>query len=662
MGVGINGQEQSNSSQQQSSRFTFYVLRFRRNYPAIAAFLVGVLYLAGLVAMPPDAMTHHDTGAKYLQVRNLRITTSGLDYSINYPARPLDPDLQYVPFREKQYYIDGQERIYLQWPIFLGLLTRIPWKLMGFWGLYVVPLLAGVGACWATYLLALAAGVPRRVAWLAVPLVGLATPLAIYSMLFFEHTLADMLVALSLMFGLLAVPAGEPEASVGPQARRGVLLRLFSSSRRRIAACAALMAVAVYFRSELYLLAGVMALALAFAAWRAVRWRRLFWTWLGAFVVALVPLWAFYAITEGTLLPLHATWYFAGSEGATTPGEPVTFALPALRYIVQAGWGVVPDFLFGPQGFESSPVYPLWVGVLGVAGTALCVLSALLRRVGGALGSLNVRLGVFGVGLACVMVSTLYILVIPQSYHNLHGFLLASPFVALALWPPQVVFTRDGWTRHGLLYGVTLLHVGLHVLIISALSGLGPISRSEWGQRYLLAAYPGLVALALLAGWRIWTEYAARPKVERAGTYPERSLATTCVLLSVGLGLVGLFFSVRGYTVLYDERTQVRSWLTLSESLPGRTPLITNDWFLPLNLAADFYTRPIMLAESDNKLAHWANDVRERGVTEFGFMTDKPESFAGAWVSRVPGLSADGSPVQVRGIWLQRYKFGVGAP
>jgi peptidoglycan/LPS O-acetylase OafA/YrhL len=63
MGVGINGQEQSNSSQQQSSRFTFYVLRFRRNYPAIAAFLVGVLYLAGLVAMPPDAMTHHDTGA-----------------------------------------------------------------------------------------------------------------------------------------------------------------------------------------------------------------------------------------------------------------------------------------------------------------------------------------------------------------------------------------------------------------------------------------------------------------------------------------------------------------------------------------------------------------------------------------------------------------------
>src|SRR4051812_36991879 len=87
-----------------------------------AIVLLALLYLLGLVAMPPDALTHHDTGAKYLQVRNLRITPSGLDYSINYPARPLDARLQYVPFREKQYFIDGQERIYLQWPIFLGLL------------------------------------------------------------------------------------------------------------------------------------------------------------------------------------------------------------------------------------------------------------------------------------------------------------------------------------------------------------------------------------------------------------------------------------------------------------------------------------------------------------------------------------------------------------
>src|SRR5438552_14701003 len=146
------------SRTKQDSRFTFYVLRFVHHSPAlIALLLVGLVYLAALVLLPPQALTHHDEGAKYLQVRNLRLAPYGLDWSINYPARRLDPQLEFVPFHPKQHYVDGQGRIYLQWPIFLGLLTRVPWKLMGFWGLYVVPLLAGLGTLWASYLLALEA-------------------------------------------------------------------------------------------------------------------------------------------------------------------------------------------------------------------------------------------------------------------------------------------------------------------------------------------------------------------------------------------------------------------------------------------------------------------------------------------------------------------------
>ena len=59
----------------------------------------------------------------------------------------------------------------------------------------------------------------------------------------------------------------------------------------------------------------------------------------------------------------------------------------------------------------------------------------------------------------------------------------------------------------------------------------------------------------------------------------------------------------------------------------------------PLNLAADFYTRPIMLAEGDDELTHWASDMRTLGVTQFGFMTDKPAIFTSAWLAHVPGLS-----------------------
>ena len=304
--------------------------------------------------------------------------------------------------------------------------------------------------------------------------------------------------------------------------------------------------------------------------------------------------------------------------------------------------------MLGPQDFLLSPVYPFWVGAAGVVGIVLCALSALLR-----LAKRRTRLGRSAAGrlchwaCGCGYIDRIYILLMPQPYHNLHGFLLASPFVALALWPPNIIFTRDGWTRQGLLYTVTLLHVVLHALIISALSGLGPISRSEWGQRYLFTAYPGLVVLALVAAWNIWTEYRSVARL--------RGVASACVALGAVLALVGLFFSVRGYGVLYDERTQVKSWLTLSESLPDREPLVTDEWWLPLNLAADFYTRPIMLAEGNDKLVHWASDMRTEGVTQFGFMTDKPDIFTGPWSSQVRGLSRDGPPVEMNGMWMQKY-------
>jgi hypothetical protein len=254
------------------------------------------------------------------------------------------------------------------------------------------------------------------------------------------------------------------------------------------------------------------------------------------------------------------------------------------------------------------------------------------------------------VGLASVGAASAYILLNPQYYRNLHGFLVASPFIALALWPPREMAGRIGLTRHGLLYVITLGHVALHTLVISALSGLGPISRHEWGQRYLFNAYPGLVVLALLTAWRLWDEF--RPDVRVRGA------ASAVLMIGAALAVLGLVGSVRGYTVLYDERTQVRAWQDLARTLPGREPLVTDAWWLPLNLAADFYTRPMMLAVGDDRLAQWANQMRDHGVTGFGFMTDKPEVFGGAWEDKVPGLVADGPAEEVRGIWMQRYVLG----
>src|SRR5687767_14906032 len=218
--------------------------------------------------MPPDALTHPDPGARYLQVRNLRLAPICLDWSINYPAPPYDPEVEFAPFNPKQHIVDDQERIYLQWPIFLSLLTRIPWKVLGFWGLYLVPLLAGLGAAWTAYRLASAVGVPARVAWLAVPLVGLATPVWVYSLLYFEHTLAALLVTASLLVGVRSLGGDSPPDGFAgnheqnPPARTGL-----------VALSAALLAAAIYFRSELYILALVILGAHGLRALRSKEWK-----------------------------------------------------------------------------------------------------------------------------------------------------------------------------------------------------------------------------------------------------------------------------------------------------------------------------------------------------------------------------------------------------
>lgn len=640
-----------------------------RHKPALLSlFILALLYVGALLAMPPEGLTEHDTGAKYLQVRNLRLTPSGPDWSINYPARALDTNLNFVPFRARQYYVQSG-RIYLQWPIFLGLLTRIPWKALGYWGLYLVPLLAGLGAAWATYLLALAAGVSRRLGWLAVPLLGLGTPVSIYSLLFFEHTIATMLVALSLLAGLNAIRR-RGEATPTPGA--GWLARLrsvFKRGRRRdVALSAALLAMAIYFRSELYLLAGVVFLVALFIARREVAWRPALRLWLATFIVMLLPLWLFYAVSEGTLLPLHAIWYFTSGDTAGGNLPSTGLELPAIRYLSTAGWRVVPDFLFGPQGAASSPPLSMWLEYAGLVGLALCALPGLWRlsaKVLPVVRAIKVpplwSVGAVCIGLLLVLLPSAAALLQGQTYYNLHGFLLASPFVALALWP----MTSDlgGEARasaarpvspQAWLQAVTLLHIGLHVLVISALSGLGPISRHEWGQRYLLPAYPGLIVLSLLAASRIWATYRLRTAARQKGTLRAASLAL--VSLAALSCLVGIALSVRGYIATYTERVQVVDWQQLARTLPAREPLVTDLWWLPLNLAPDFYSRPIMLAEGDSRLSAWVQQMHSEGVAGFGLMTNNPAVFTGAWLESVPGLRAEAAqPQEANGMWLQRY-------
>lgn len=282
-------------------------------------------------------------------------------------------------------------------------------------------------------------------------------------------------------------------------------------------------------------------------------------------------------------------------------------------------------------------------------------MAALVRFFGDRERLSKVRMWTLVVGLVLIGVACGQVLFSGQDYSNLHGFLVAAPFIVLALWPVGEgrvsgrTISAIGW-----LYVVTLLYVGLHLLVISAFSGLGPASRHEWGQRYLLSAYPALVVLALHAAWRIWSVY--------SGDMRLRKVALGGLVAWGMLAAMGLSFNLRGYVVLGEQRREVAQWMALARTMPGREPLLTDVWWLPLNLAADFYSRPMMLAEGDERIEEWTEQMREKGVTSFGFMSTAPGVFEGAWRSGVEGLSIEGRPVEADGVWLQRYTLDPKAP
>ena len=514
------------------------------------------------------------------------------------PGTPLRPDLEFVPFNPERHFVNLQGRYLAVGCFSASAYSGRSWVS----GSAVVPLLAGLGTLWASYRLALAVGVSRTLAWLAVPLVGLATPVPLYSMLYFEHTVASLLVTLSMLAAVGALNAKQRTEDSEATRKRSRLPRALAPIAGRMAPSewlaalrGILLAFAVYFRSELYVLAVVLFGALVFVGLRrGVGWQTPL-CWAVSFALALVPLWAFYALTEGTLLPTHALWYFTGSEpsGEAGSGSGIpALGLPPLRYIATAGWGVIPAFLLGPQTAPLAPSYPAWVEWACILGTVLCISSGLISLTGER--ARRLRVPIFGLGLILVLVSTAAVLLSPQQYYNLHGFLLASPFLALALWPGAT--GKSG----RFLYAVTWLYVGLHALIISALSGLGPISLHEWGQRYLLPAYPLLVVLSLLA-------LADLSRTVRAKSVRLKWAVPALYGLLV---LVGVGFAARGYVMLREERLQVVTWLDLVRTLPPTEPVVTDVWWLPLNLAADFYPRPFMLAEGDARLTKWAGEMR----------------------------------------------------
>lgn len=407
-----------------------------RRMQAVLLAGIAVAYVAATWVTRPDlGFWSPDSSIRYVQLVSL-LQQKYRELAVVYPGAALDPEGHFYPVSGGFATVRGS-KVYLSYsPYFPALAGPLYWML-GRPGLVALPILSGLVAVWATQLWL------RRECRGAVSvgsvLVGLGTPLIVYSTVFWDHAPVTALSTASL-----------------------VLLTNGRLLEGRGAFWAGVLAGApTWFRNEGY----VFALAVLTGCGLVARRRGLPALALGVLCGAAVG-WILNWQLYGHPLGLK------GLAGARAVQARLGGAEGWLAQRVVAAY----DLLVSVERFVDA-LEPVRVGESLAVAAAVLVASALLRL--GVVNRSPASVVAAGVGVVGV---TGWLL---GSDSEVMGLVPAVPAIALlGLWKPLGPWERlVGWT--GIAYVVS-------AVILGSEGGL------QWGPRYLLPVVPALVWLGAL--------------------------------------------------------------------------------------------------------------------------------------------------------------------
>ncbi|HEV8238263.1 MAG TPA: hypothetical protein VGS57_02725 [Thermoanaerobaculia bacterium] len=215
-----------------------------------------------VLQVPGEVFNSGDGGVKALQAR--QAAAGSFATTLELPAPPWVRELWargHYPFERPFVYATPVGRV-PQYPFLFPWLSALPYRALGFRGFFVLPALALFAVWWVFARAARRAGVPARCRALALTSLVLALPLTVYGAMFYEHTLAVLLLL--------------PACAV-------VALHERAPSTLRLALVGALAGTAPWLRSESWcLLAGLGLLAVV----RSIRERD--WRWMALPAAELV--------------------------------------------------------------------------------------------------------------------------------------------------------------------------------------------------------------------------------------------------------------------------------------------------------------------------------------------------------------------------------------
>jgi hypothetical protein len=577
-----------------------------------AAVFVLAVYTAVLSVMPKDAFWSPDEGAKYIQLHSMA-WSAGLRYAIPYGGEHIDPDYAFYPTRcrhEDLYPVRHDDgTIGFHWPIWFPLGSAVLVRAFGPTGLYVVPLVSG-------WLIALLAGHlmrrwSDRLAPLAILAVGLATPIAFFSLTFWEHTLATLLgLAALALLAADAPPRGKVFVPI-------VVLLLVAASLRiemLLFGCAVLcarFAAAGWAQPT----PGWVANASQRSRRYSVRTLLLLLSVL-AFVVLGIFFSEVVAARHRWLLQMLPN-YLVGS----------VFKLPYLAPTLTA-------VLIDTAG-NQAPVIPDAIRYL-VALACLAAMTAPLWR------SINAEAFALGAGLIILFNFCLYLILRPQPYVSLHGFLTIAPVIVFAPYAAVSAWRRRNYAQLAITFAAIMYAAfALAAIFVFQVSAAGEMPTGlEWGNRYLFTLYPIGTVLALAALSEYWRS--ARP------VWLKRSV----VGAAAALLLCGLMLQARGVWTLIESRRLVSSWQAALRTGP---PVVTDVWWLPAAMAPLFIDHELQCIRHARDLGEWFNVAAQHGLDTVTVATFRPFDTASIQPSGF-AVETEGE-VDVSGLRLTTLRF-----
>lgn len=527
----------------------------RERLITIVAVIFAMVAATLVVESPMGVHWSADCSAKYLAVLSLRYDGT-LHYDVPYAGRHFDPGLRAIPIGESYYDLRHGE-IHISWPELFPILVWPFHRMMGWYGLFVIPV---AGGALAVYLAGKSAEKIRPGSgWIASVLTSIATPVLVYASLFWEHT-----PAVALMLGAT-----------------WLALQYLQDQKWR------------------WLFAGAACIGLAAAGFRTDA-NLFFASWVGALFLVLrgnrrliaVPV-TLVGFVFGALPASTLNWITNGKILAanTTKNTPP----PSLAYLLKAKWATLPHFFGG----TTVPPYDSWIVIAGV-----CAVVATYY-----FGKGRARAATFLIAALAVTWASLDALRVVLSLFpfDAHGWLVMSPVLALGfLFSPSIIGQPQRRARlFVLMLALLICIVNFAALVAAYPNGWAADGNHEWGPRYWLILFP-VLAISAAVNWDAVFLRAVRSERAVIGVGVAAMLAAS-IAFEVG-GIGGVRFCERdteGIKRLFESR--------------GDTPLVTDLFHLSSLSPSQFFARPSFYVKHHEVAAFraWAGPAFALGLTRF---------------------------------------------